>query len=60
MHPEEKYISVASGAGTLDLLIHSPVLTTRPLFIYVSGSSNSNDIHRITCQLRWVWLTPTG
>ena len=28
--------------------------------IYVSGSTNINDIHRITCHLRWVWLTLTG
>ena len=27
---------------------------------YVSGSSNINDMHIITCQLRWVWLTPAG
>ena len=27
--------------------------------IIVSGS-NINDIHSITCQLRSVWLTPTG
>ena len=23
-------------------------------------NSNINDIHRITCQLKWVWLTPSG
>ena len=30
------------------------------LISYVSGGSKFNDIHRITCQLRWVWLTPSG
>ena len=31
--------------------------------IIVSGlskNSNNNDIHRITCQLKWVWLTLSG
>ena len=43
-------------------IIHK-LLPSLLLPLYVSGSSknpNINDIHSITCQLRWVWPTPTG
>ena len=49
---------------TCPYIIHPPVSPRYHIgfgeTVYVSGSSKIHDIHRIVCQLKWVWLTPTG